>query len=274
MGAMERGGPLYDMIGGGYSGALASRPRSMNLDDPKIVREEYATEDRFLARKLANSAQLAGPDVDDEVLRLVAQGATRRVLDAGCGTGDVTAKLAHELQVSVVGLDLSARMVELTLARGLDAHVGDVHSLPFANCDFDCVVANRILYHLKRPERALSELARVLRSQGRMIATLYGRDHVRELWALLGERPPSSRFATGDWIISMRRHFRYVSSRDLRGRATFTHQGAIEKYLEGFKRFAKPDLVDRLPDVSVPFVAHFHHVIIVANEPLRLAASV
>ena len=49
-------------------------------------------------------------------------------------------------------------MVELTKARGVDVHLADVQSLPFADGEFDCVAANWVLYHVPDLDRGLSEL--------------------------------------------------------------------------------------------------------------------
>jgi SAM-dependent methyltransferase len=117
--------------------------RGLRLADPRAVEREYASEDTFLARRLAAWARLDGPVVEDEVMAAVRAKAPGHVLDGGCGTGDFTERVACELEVELVALDLSPRMVELTQARGIDARVGDLQALPFPAASFDCVIANR-----------------------------------------------------------------------------------------------------------------------------------
>lgn len=165
------------------------------MNDPATVLREYATEDRFLARRLTAWVELHGPLVEDAIVDAVAEGEPARVLDVGCGTGDFSERLQRQLAVDVVALDLSPRMVALTRARGLPAMMGDVQALPFAGEEFDCVLANRVLYHVPDLDEGLAEIARVLRPGGRLVAITYSDDHLRELWDALGESLPPSTFS-------------------------------------------------------------------------------
>ena len=78
---------------------------SSRINDLATVRREYASEGRFLARRLANQATLRGPIVEDEAIRAVAERAPHRVLDIGCGTGDFSERLQRETGAEVIGLD-------------------------------------------------------------------------------------------------------------------------------------------------------------------------
>jgi ubiquinone/menaquinone biosynthesis C-methylase UbiE len=49
----------------------------------------------------------------------IAEGTPARVLDVGAGTGDFSERVRRELDVDLIGLDLSPRMAELTRGRGL-----------------------------------------------------------------------------------------------------------------------------------------------------------
>jgi len=81
-----------------------------------------------------------------------------RVLDVGCGTGELSAVLAEEVPGSVVGLDR-----DRSLLGHLDvpAVLGDALSLPFPDGAFDLVVCQALLINLPEPERAVREFARV-----------------------------------------------------------------------------------------------------------------
>src|SRR5688572_6217840 len=125
----------------------ASTPAD-RVNDTTIVRREYATEDSFLARRLAQWAELRGPLMEDAAITALAEASPARVLDAGCGTGDFTDRVQRELGVDLVALDFSHRMAELARGRGLAAVRGDIQTLPFPDVTFDCVLANRVLYHL------------------------------------------------------------------------------------------------------------------------------
>jgi SAM-dependent methyltransferase len=81
-----------------------------------------------------------------------------RVLDVGCGTGELAAVLREESDGLVVGLD---RDPELLRRVDGPAVRGDALSLPFPDDAFDCVVCQALLINLPDPGAAVSEFARV-----------------------------------------------------------------------------------------------------------------
>ena len=108
--------------------------------------------------------------------------APRRAVEVGCGPGDFAARL-QAADVAVIAVDQSAQMVELARGRGVDARVGDVQALAFADNAFDVAVANFVLYHVPDLDRGLAELARVA---PRLVAATNGYDQLREMWDLVG----------------------------------------------------------------------------------------
>ncbi|GAA3681708.1 class I SAM-dependent methyltransferase [Nocardioides ginsengisoli] len=99
----------------------------------------------------------------------------RRVLDAGCGSGPLMAAL-RDRGAAVTGVDASAAMVELARARlgpDADLRVADLADpLPFADADFDDVVASLVLHYLQDWAGPLAELRRVLRPGGRLMVSV------------------------------------------------------------------------------------------------------
>ena len=106
-------------------------------------------------------------------LELASRLKTHDILDVGCGEGDVSVAL-HELTGSrVVGLDISEVVVDHVRKRGLEAHrvaIGD-EPLPFSDETFDLVYMAEVLEHLHHPDRALTEISRVLRANGHVLIT-------------------------------------------------------------------------------------------------------
>lgn len=103
-----------------------------------------------------------------------------RLLDVATGPGYAAARAA-ERGAEVVGVDFSAAMVDEASSRfpGLDFREGDAEALPFPDACFDAVVCNFGILHFGRPDRALAEAHRVLRSGGRYAFTIW--DHFTEL---------------------------------------------------------------------------------------------
>jgi SAM-dependent methyltransferase len=101
-----------------------------------------------------------------------------RVLDVGCGTGDLLRLLAPLVEPGeAVGIDLSETMVAEARRRhgsqvpGLRFDVGDVFALAFGDASFDRVLASQVLLHVPSVEAALTEIARVLDSRGQLSLT-------------------------------------------------------------------------------------------------------
>jgi ubiquinone/menaquinone biosynthesis C-methylase UbiE len=98
--------------------------------------------------------------------------APRRALDAACGTGRHTRRLV-ELGHEVTGIDATIEMLSLARDKlpGADLREGDLLDLPLEDRRFDLAVCALALEHVDDLERALSELARVVRPGGRVIVS-------------------------------------------------------------------------------------------------------
>ena len=98
-----------------------------------------------------------------------------RVLDAGCGSGPLSAALRAKGAI-VTGFDGSPAMLELARQRlGDDAtlHVADLsRPLPFADGAFDDIVASLVLHYLRDWATPLAELRRLLKPGGRLILSV------------------------------------------------------------------------------------------------------
>lgn len=105
------------------------------------------------------------------MLALAGDVAYRRILDAGCGSGPLSAALRDRGAV-VTGIDASAGMLALARRRlgdDLALHVVDLSDrLPFDDGAFDDVVASLVLHYLEDWGPTLAELRRVLRPGGRI----------------------------------------------------------------------------------------------------------
>jgi ubiquinone/menaquinone biosynthesis C-methylase UbiE len=105
-----------------------------------------------------------------EALQLTAED---RVLDVGCGTGRAS-RTAAATAVSVVGIDLSPEMIRQAreLGEGIDNirfEVADVEELPFGESEFTAVLCSNAFHHYPNPDRAVSEMRRVLAPHGRLV---------------------------------------------------------------------------------------------------------
>jgi SAM-dependent methyltransferase len=124
-----------------------------------------------------------------EMLRLLGDVSGRRILDAGCGSGVLSAEL-HARGASVTGIDSSPRMLQLARQRvsdGVELRLADLSdSLPFDDGSFDDVVASLVLHYLENWTPTLAELRRVLRPGGRLMMSV---DHPFVAYANATPRP-------------------------------------------------------------------------------------
>ena len=225
----------------------------MRSDDPAQVREQYATEDGLLARASIYGGE--GVDARDIVLEELRRARPARLLEVGCGWGELAERMAAELDCEVVSIDQSERMVELATERGVDARVADVQALPFGDAEFDAVVAAWMLYHVPDLDRALAECNRVLRSDGTFVAVTNSAADFSELWELVG-RDTSARlltFRAENGEAALLRHFDRIERQDVVSEVTFADADAIRRYVGSSimgRRY-----VDNVPELTEPFVA-------------------
>ncbi|HYM23884.1 MAG TPA: metalloregulator ArsR/SmtB family transcription factor [Vicinamibacterales bacterium] len=109
--------------------------------------------------------------------------------DLGCGTGQVTAAVAPFV-AKVVAVDSSAAMLQAAKkrvhARGLenvDLRRGDLEALPIDDARLDTAMMMLVLHHVPEPERALADVARVLKPGGRLVVVdmlPHDREHYRQ----------------------------------------------------------------------------------------------
>jgi len=97
-----------------------------------------------------------------------------KILDVGCGTGEISLLLA-EMGHQVTGVDLSDKMLSVARSKGKASRIrarfvrGDAESLNFEEESFDAVINRHLLWTLPHPDSALKEWKRVLTNRGQVI---------------------------------------------------------------------------------------------------------
>ena len=116
----------------------------------------------------------------------------KKCLDVGCGTGRFSFCMA-KLGAHVVGIDPGHRSIqqaeELAKMFGLDKihfQVGNAYHLDFAQNTFDFAVCNGVLHHLDHPEKALGEIYRVMKPNGKFWLYIEGSGGIyHEVWDII-----------------------------------------------------------------------------------------
>lgn len=175
-----------------------------------------------------------------------------RILDVGCGTGQLTAEIA-QFGAEMVGIDSSPDMI--ATARNnfprVRFEVADVTALSFAN-EFDVVVSNAALHWVRDQPSAIASISRALKPGGRLVFEMGGRGNLQHLlYAVyqalrkLGvahpeQMSPWSFPSIGEYAPLLEAHGLEVDFAVLFDRATILEGGdrGLKLWLEMFGRFA------------------------------------
>lgn len=139
--------------------------------DPDAVRSMFGR----IARRydLANHLLSGGADFfwRRRAAKIVAAWKPRDVLDLATGSGDLALAVHHRLpEAKITAADFSREMLEIARNKGVaNTVVADALRLPFADASFDVVTVAFGLRNMADWDRALAELARVLRSAGHLL---------------------------------------------------------------------------------------------------------
>jgi SAM-dependent methyltransferase len=114
----------------------------------------------------------ADPEYEEQILPMAAANlaGARRVLDVGCGDGQVS-RLAARLGATVVGVDPTWNQLTVAAQRagGPSFLRAGADGLPFRDGSFDVVVACLVFEHIEAVDAAIAEVARVLEPGGRFL---------------------------------------------------------------------------------------------------------
>jgi methionine biosynthesis protein MetW len=165
-----------------------------------------------------------------------------KVLDLGCGEGELLQWLAENKGVDARGVEISGAKVQRAIARGVSVYQGDIdHGLvDYPDQAFDYVILSQTLQETRQPLQVLREMLRVGR---RAIVAFPNFGHWRvRLSMLTSGRAPKTRLFPFDWYDSPNIHFLAVDDFEQLAR----QEGlAVERrfFLAGQRR------VDRLPNL-------------------------
>ena len=164
---------------------------TFNANDAAVYERSMGRWSRLLAPGLISFSGIAEAD---------------RVVDVGCGTGNLLLELASEpARTAISGIDASN--IYATAARGrtqdprIAIHHGDACSMPFSDAEFDAALSQLVLQFVPDTGAALAEMRRVVRPGGVVAAAVWnsggGMPHQRMFWDTAAMLDPNATYERG-----------------------------------------------------------------------------
>lgn len=141
-----------------------------NLNDRISLHEKYSTNKQGWFNWLFNQIDFSK---------------VNRLLELGCGNGKLWQENRIDLRNREIFLsDISEGMVEEVrnkLGSDFNCIVADAEKIPFKDSYFDSIIANHVLFYLNDLNLGLKEISRVLKPDGILYCSTYGKNHMKEI---------------------------------------------------------------------------------------------
>ena len=196
-----------------------------------------------------------------EVLDWLAPLSSERILDLGCGDGQLSLRIAAS-GATVVGLDSSPPMIAAARALGIDAAFGDAEAIPFEAHSFDAVFSNAALHWVRNHDAMLSCVKRVLKPGGRFVAEFGGFGNIAAIRVAMrtaierfghdGSKDDVNYYPTpAIYTCRLQQHGFTVERMDLIPRPTPLPEGGMKGWIKTFRRGVLESLPEEARDKIV-----------------------
>lgn len=181
---------------------------SENIHSEDFLKQvQYKTSNNLDARILLHKMYTPkGGNIWDFLRNIYCFESQNRILEVGCGTGEFwlhfPKNVISELNLSLI--DISEGMLEKAKSSFLKVgikskfQIANVEALPFSSSSFDVVLAHFMLYHARDKQKALTEIARVLKPSGWAGIVLNRRDCLIRIYSLAYEVEPNLELELSD----------------------------------------------------------------------------
>ncbi|MBX3083043.1 MAG: class I SAM-dependent methyltransferase [Anaerolineae bacterium] len=264
---------------------------SPGTDRDLLTRKAYATDDALAVRQRIHDQYSVPPtNFLEWVLEREDWHGDEIVLDVGAGPGVYFEPAARRAsQGAVIGADLSFGMAQRANSKGIAQMMtnADVQALPFASSTFDVVLANHMLYHVPDLDEALSEIHRVLKPTGFLIAATNSQFNMpefdqltRRVFSQLGVtgnevenfvKQTSRNFNLEDAPSQLSHYFGAVARFDLPSALVFPSKQPVLDYFNSMRALKEPllpskvtweDFMNQLGDQVNRLITHFGELVV------------
>jgi SAM-dependent methyltransferase len=264
---------------------------SPGTDRDLLTQKAYATDEDLATRQRIHD-QYSVPPINflDWVLEREVWRGDEIVLDVGAGPGVYFEPASRRAsQGAVIGADLSFGMAKRAISKNIAQMMtnADVQALPFTSSTFDIVLANHMLYHVPDLEEALSEIHRVLKPTGVLIAATNSQFNMpefdqltRRVFSQLGVqgndvenfvKPATRNFNLEDAPAQLAHHFASVARFDLPSALVFPSKQPVLDYFNSMRALKEPllpakitweDFIHQMGDQVSRLITHFGELVV------------
>jgi len=149
-----------------------------HVTDEEIAQQWNRVAEKWVARYTEHGDINREYVIDPTILRILGDVKNKGILDAGCGAGYFCRKLAIK-GAKVTGIDLSSKLIEIAKSKekeellGINYCVGSLSNLKMlSSSSFDAVVSNMALMDTLNLKKAIEEISRVLRNDGKLVFSI------------------------------------------------------------------------------------------------------
>jgi SAM-dependent methyltransferase len=238
---------------------------SPGTDRDILIQKAYASDEMLNIRQRTHELYSV-PKINftEWVLDRIEWRGDERVLDLGAGPGTYFSLLRQRIPDGT----LTAGDLSMGMAHKAQEHPDagailnmDAQVLPFADASFDVVLANHMLYHVPDLDQTLSEIRRVLRPTGCVLAATNSQFNlpefeqlIRRSYGLLGAvgpevepmHPTAHNFYLEDGALKLSHHFFAVARHDLPSAFIFPSVEPVLDYINSTRALREPQLPRRI----------------------------
>lgn len=214
----------------------------------------YSDSTQFRKRKRFNAIFLKPKlDIKKEIIEALRLNGSEKILDVGCGFGDLLAKIKKAgHRSSLAGVDLSNGMIaEARQNKGINFKVTNAEHLPFPASSFDVVICKHVLYHVNNIPKAICEIRRVLKPGGLFAIVLNSQargagEKIEGLKKIMGKAMKNRNVLLNNLRINTENYHSYLKGFTvLKEIKFFTHSKLkdakpVIEYMDSFREFWQP----------------------------------
>lgn len=175
------------------------------------------------------------------------------ILELGCGTANMWNKKDDIINKcnSIVLSDLSLGMIETAKnnikSDKIDFRVIDIQNIPYEDNSFDIVIANMMLYHVPDLNKALSEVKRVLKSNGVFYCATYGENGIMNyLSKILGFIDNTNKnFTLQNGNSILKKHFNKVEMLEYKDHLEVSNVNDLIDYIYSLSSMSNLNMMDK-----------------------------